>query len=469
MDPPQGSPTAVGSRMKVFAIPELVDHINRYLQFHDELRLRLVSKALCELYRPKLCFSQSTLTFPSATDKVASDNWITQLGQLGPHIRSLHLVIVGQCQKQRTMLEAIYQHCSESVRRLTMEYWSDDARTLEDILVHLPHVQDLSIAVMASMDVTKVPEAVINTRRAIHQNSKDGDNITLLLSLKISFRVKHEGSLDWPLFKELLAYCPRLKTLDLAGISFLGFHWNYMGGFMGINNNNNNNDNDNEDDDMNMAATLEQLNLMGLQYDEQSGTTVLRPCMKTLVLSQCDLTERWLHRMDKLFPDLQTLELDACSGHWISSLTSPPAQDKSVMFARLESLTVFLEFQSSREDLTGFVRGRPHLNTLRTDVRSEKKEGILEFARFCSESIPSASSNTNAIRHKFKRLAIQTYWPTAYEPLELEQFYGAQCFRGLEYVFVQTVSHPEEDIIMLRMPSNKTNMHLDDLSLFIST
>lgn len=429
--------------MKVFAIPELVDHINRYLRFHDELRLRLVSKALCELYRPKLCFSQSTLTFPSVTDKVASNNWIMQLGQLGPHIRSLHLVIVGQCQNQRTMLEAIYQHCSENVRSLTIEYWSDDAGTLEDILVHLPHVQELSITVMASMNVTKVPEAVINTRRAIHQNSKDGDNITPLLSLKISFRVKHGDSLDWPLFKELLAYCPRLKTLDFAGISFLGFRQNYMGGFMGIDNN----DNDNDDDDMDIVATLEQLNLMGLQYEEhseqsgQSGTMVLCPCMKTLILSQCDLTERWLHRMDKLFPDLQTLELDACSGHWISSLTSPPAQDKSVMFARLESLTVFLEFQSSREDLTGFVRGRPHLTTLRTDVRSEQKEGILEFARYCSDSIPSASSNSNAIRHKLKRLAIQTYWPTAYEPLELEQFYGAQCFRELEYVFVQTVSH----------------------------
>ncbi|KAF9961455.1 hypothetical protein BGZ65_010682 [Modicella reniformis] len=453
MTPPLGTPMTTVQVNKVFSIPELADQICQYLRFVERLRLRLVSKALYEVYRPNLGLSIPSFTYP---DPVAmADNWIVRLCGLNLRVRSLNLEIGMSSPSQRSMLETIYQHCSESVHHLKIEYRCDDLAILENILVKLPHIQDLSIEFTASANVMAFPKVLIEARKVLHHLFED--KITHLQALRIRFGVKHEmSSWNWSLFKEMLTFCPQLRTLSLTGISFVEFHRHII-----------QEDLDDDDEDQNgINDTLEQLDGMSLQYGEQQPKrTFSLPLMQTLEFSQCIISEGRLKGMSRIFPNVQTLRLTGCGGFWLLALTES-APDKAVLFVQLRSLTFWTEFQTSREELVVFIRGRPHLASFETDSRTITREGLLEFAHYCSSpessstsiepsstsiepsstSIESDSSQATSkvagstidIRHKFKRLAVQTYWSTAYTRQELEQFYGELCFRELEYIFMQT-------------------------------
>ncbi|KAI8362038.1 hypothetical protein B0O80DRAFT_91664 [Mortierella sp. GBAus27b] len=432
VDSLQVSSAAAAPFLKVFSIPELAGHINQYLRFADELRLRLASKALSELYRPDLQFK-----IVISDDDAPVDHWTSLHRKLGPRIRSLHLAVGPLTLPQNATLEAVYQHCGESLERLSIEYQGKDAKKLEDILAHFPRIQELSINIVPDMKVSDAMNALINLRKAFHRVARDGGEMVLLSALAIRFQ--EPQTVDWALLKEVLAFHPELKTLALDRLYIFERH------YRGVT------DDTTKEDNVDIVSTLEQLDRMSLGYGEEaSGRPFTHPSLKTLVLKHCDISESRFGNMHKLFPDLHSLEMEACGGQWTLTLTKPPKAYQELLFPQLRTLKVFMVYQSSREDLVGFFRGRPHLINLETDIRSIKRDGLLELAQYCSSSLEEVSTTEDEAeattvedlavvpRHKLKELSLQTYWSEDYSVEELEEFYGQPCFHELEYVYIQS-------------------------------
>ncbi|KAI1296101.1 hypothetical protein EDD11_007539 [Mortierella claussenii] len=186
-----------------------------------------------------------------------------------------------------------------------------------------------------------------------------------------------------------------------------------------------------------------------------------------------------------MFPNLHALKLQGCKGAWMNELTWYPndadplfspsftaANTANVLFKELRSLTLWIEFQSSRARLVNLVRGRPHLTSLETDVLPITREDLLELSLYCSQVIPRNSSDLGqlsvfqsmaietkrkasvppvALNNKFKRLAVQTYASPVMSTEALNLFYTAPCFLQLEHVYIQT-----RDLSMDLFPFAKT-------------
>ncbi|KAF8938391.1 hypothetical protein EDD21DRAFT_363213 [Dissophora ornata] len=473
MNPTDSAPpprAITSAALRVFSVPELAAYIALYLRPFEQLKLSLISKALRLAFPPALKLSVSSFTFSTETTSDSSKSDKNSDGQvfvssprtirhLAPRVRSLYLELHNGTSdlRQRAMLNVIFESCSESLEDLTIRYWGNDTKVLEEVLVNLPGILSLSVHFMASINAMEFPKALTKVRRTIRKLATEQEKeqeqdvgkvkkkIHDLKSLKIQSVIKHY--VNWPGFVEMLQSCPELKTLVLKDMSF----WRA--------------------DVSNAVEGAESWPLGDEASKEEQNTeyfnSTLFPKLETLKLSKCNIPIEQFWDMDEAFPRLKALIMKGCSGPWLSAMTdhyrpSPldgvtataPATGR-VAFAQLRSLTLWIEFQSGRARILSLLNGRPYMETLETDVLPDKRDGLFELAGYSSGSQSSDSSisgdgnpspgtiatkgsdTATRIRHKFKRLALQTYVSPAYSVEELEEFYGAQCFQELEYVYMQ--------------------------------
>ncbi|KAF9205925.1 hypothetical protein BGZ49_003297 [Haplosporangium sp. Z 27] len=421
--------------IRFFSIPEIVEHVNRFLRPMDHQNLRLVSKTLYSAFLPTLQISLS-LTSKSLNESVLSS---ADIPSLAPRVRGLSLDIHSDqsSSSQKSLLETIYKHCV-ALENLNIEYGGDDMTALKEILSNLPWIRNLSLTFEICPDFPLVLKTLIEARKAIIKHGIDDSN---LRSLEIIMKVEvGQGYATWLRLKRIFKFYPELESLSLQGVML----WKWVSRSLTAGDD----DVDDFKDDFIDAADK-------LQYTN----------MKTLKLTKCSFAEICILDMNIIFPMLRSLELVGCDPTWIRILERPlsplPTQPSATQstqdvlaqeysFPELRNLVFWLEYQSGRVEFKNLVLGRPHLSSLETDLLPLTRTSLMDLAECCSGSTPSDTVSSDTIyanttslvktapvAHKFKRLAIQTYSSPPQPAEALERFYGSLCFNELDYVFVQ--------------------------------
>ncbi|KAF9905676.1 hypothetical protein BX616_000955 [Lobosporangium transversale] len=443
----------------VFSIPELATHVGQYLRPFELRTLSLLSRTLFNTFRPSLRLSISSLTFTSSSGEINNIRSTSifcpqDISSLAPRTRALKLDLHHEddCPKQTALLDTVFRHWGSTEQRrhlssLHIEYWGNESSVLHKVIVNIPMIQDLSVTFMAAMEVNVLPNTLIDLSKTMGPLALK----TLILESRIQNRSKYIG---WSAFTRMLQACPDLQELNFKNIPFAAVD---MRGDI---------ENDDViDEDNSENADIHNIKNMDLKPQFMTVTRSF-PSMNSLKFWSCTITMKQIVSMDKLFPRLQKLEVRSNTEAWTEALTKHAAirstttpststnfNIKQAIFQELKSLTIWIEHQSGRIRLMDLVQGRPYLTSLRTDLLPTLRNGLLEFAEYCSSlNNPSPGSTTETtdtsspypvanaatnVRHKFKRLAIQTYASPPMSTEALERFYGASCFQELEYIFIQ--------------------------------
>ncbi|KAG0199432.1 hypothetical protein BGX33_011657 [Mortierella sp. NVP41] len=477
--PPSSSLSSVAT---VFSIPELADSIAQYLNTSQRLKLCLVSKTFFQIFQPQLSISLVASAFHDPPFGAPGSNPILPeaFQIMAPRVDALTLDLhfdTGEAQ-QKAMLETIFQHSALALRRLRVTYWGEDLGVLEEIVTRLPNLEELSVLFKSSINATAFPKMLIEAGKS---RTADGG----LRSLAIELGIPRVMAMKMSVLSELVKVWPTLRSLELACISL--------------------------QDSSQLSPTppsippppppppLQEAAAVLLHnipsVPPSHGVSPSAPSaplpnnsddllehlsfarIGSLKLTGCPLTAESIRALDQLFPNLHELELSSCPGNWYREFAGvrtsqinptplpPPSADKDqpdVPFANLQSLKVWVKYQSARDKMLGIFKGRPHLACIETDILPDAREGLLELAAYCSgvnESelvgavVPGSSVSTTTspgttteaadltkVRNRIKRLAIQTYCSPPQDIEVIERFYNAPAFRGLEYVYVQNRS-----------------------------
>ncbi|KAF9183299.1 hypothetical protein BGZ51_004090 [Haplosporangium sp. Z 767] len=449
------------SASALFSIPELANHVARYLRPIQLSQLCLVSKLFHLVFRPPL-----RLHLSSFSPSLDFENVQT----LGPRIRSLCMDLSHDhfFRQQQALLDTVYTNCADTLTRIEIEFWGDNVAILEDILTRMPGIQELSIVFMSSVDVRMFLKALVSASNA---NPASGDLRVLMIEIRPTEYSKRV--LDWQLLKEVLQSCPKLAFLSLHAVKLekrtKEMYYSDLA-----------------NEHLGDLAQLEGLSLE--DYSQQPSLDSF-PNLKTFRLINSEVTYYQFRSLGLLFPSLEQLIVTGCGMSWIPALkdedlrmannpTLDPKGHARILFPELKTIKIFVEYQSGYIHLLDVVRGRPHLVALVTDLVSETRDGIFSMARYCSgydPSIPSPDSEDSIpqtitenpdmamnvfdnmkvdttttgegkeglvappqLRNRFKRLGFQLTSRHSYTTEELERFYGAEAFCQLEYIYIQS-------------------------------
>ncbi|KAF9954378.1 hypothetical protein BGZ72_004631, partial [Mortierella alpina] len=459
---------------RVFSVPELAESVAQYLRPRELLALSTISRTLHHAFPPSLA-----LSLPCSSDPSTPDRSLDTLASIAPRVRTLNLtlhVAEKDLAQQQWLSDVVYSHYT-TVQQVHIEYWGSTIGEMEELLLRLSSVQKLSIVFKATINAAAIFTALIARRKAIaEQGSLDDAEAKLGCRYSVLRHLSISHQADFGLVQALHA-CPELRTLEMKEMS-LSIHQDSV------------------------PAT-----------ESAEAELVAMSSMKTLKLTRCTLSETQLSALDRLFPNLSDLEVSGCGGTWhlaiagnhqstaSAALTGTSTEGpiiSKVLFPELRRLVLWLEQVPIGTRLWGLVEGRPHLNVLETDIISNNRDELFRFARYCSEEkesaprsphivdsmaalnngaqsstaivgaqskwtdlIPWKTSTTPRPRHRFKRLAVQTYVFPPLTAQELEQFYGVLAFRELEY----------GDLSMPMIPYAKTltSLHLGGPKEDIST
>ncbi|KAF9919527.1 hypothetical protein FBU30_010913 [Linnemannia zychae] len=499
---------------RVFSIPELIESIAKYLRTGQLAKLSLVSKIFFQLFRPQLIIPLAAGAFhdpPYAlygSTHIASDTFCKMAYRVEALKLDLHSSLTDLA--QNAMLKCIVEHREMALRRLQIAYWGEDLGVLEQIITQLPNLQDLSVVFKASIHAVALPNMLIRVGRAHRARTMEKEEQTSFETQNSLTRGLQKLSMKMVIAKSVVVKLSCLSDLvdawpSLTSLEFCSFAF--------------------EDSASLLASTTSPppppppnpLHVTGVpvipiqshETQQLSGMNIpsglLRepsyPNIKSIKIAECSISSSTLWTLDRLFPALRELEVSGCSGEWYRVLTGirtsqitpistghGQQEQPNVPFLQLRSLNVWNSSQTSRDKVLGIIRHRPELACVGIDVLPDSREGLLEFAAFCSgievnelvspselqsddernahkmsiaisdscRSIPALPFDESKIRNKIKRLAIQTYASPPYAMSTIEKFYNAPAFRSLEYVFVQN-----SELSLSLFPFTKTLRELE--------
>ncbi|KAG0349780.1 hypothetical protein BG005_010690 [Podila minutissima] len=402
----------------VFSIPELADHIARCLRASHLRQLRLVSKRLYCAYQPQLSvsFPDASLTLPTPTSADSADEDPRLFGVPTYRIRSISLTFDDK-PTAGPIVEVLAHH--PHLSSLQIDFHGYNLRIFETAFVHTKDLVSLTVVFHKKVVIDNFLKSLMAADlRKLH---------TLVIDCKETGSPSHA---DWQLFRSILEMTEgSLTTLKLAGMLLCPKTYGVF------------------------REPIE-----GEEDGWTTGSVSLSfPRLQSLTLKNGELSLARIKVLHQLFPQLHTLELDGCSGDWLPALMEDPLPEAvqrqldqqlqdHALFPELRSLKVWLVFQSGRKRLLDMVLGRKHLYTLGTDILPMFKGVINELADHCS-----------TVGHRFTHLTVQTYITGGHSIEELEKFYNAECFRYLQYVFMQTWDHT---INMFPFAGTLTSLHL---------
>lgn len=414
---------------------------------------------------------------------------------------------------QNAMLETIYEYSAVPLRRLRITYWGEELGVLEELLTRLPNLTDFSVTFKSSSSATAVTMMLIragttrqvvaaagdgNTQISSQQQGGDGGG---LKSLAVDLGLPQVRAITMANLSGLVEVWPALTSLELAGFSLKV----------------------NDPDQLQPTTTgvlpppppPPEQTAAAVAPTPPATVSLPQPTvppsdftdaleepsfsrMRSLTLTGCPLEALSLRALDRLFPNLQELELNSCPGEWYRTLAgvrtsqigqnSDLAHASDVPLVHLRKLNIWVKYQSARDKILGIVKHRPFLTCVGTDMLPDTRDGLLEMAAFCSgvevselvaapdppsfhpsvvvaPSGVSASGGTNSsigttdtsrVRNRIKRLAIQTYASPSHDIDVIERFYNAPAFRNLEYVYIQN-----RELSMKLFPFAKTLRELN--------
>ncbi|KFH70726.1 hypothetical protein MVEG_03574 [Podila verticillata NRRL 6337] len=402
----------------VFSIPELTDHIARYLRPLSLQQLRLVSKRLYSAYQPQLSisFPDASLTLPTFASTGIADTNPRLFGVPTYRIRSIFLTIDDK-PAAGPIVQILAHH--PQLSSLHIDFHGYNLRIFETAFTHTRDLISLTVVFYSRVIIDNFLKSLVAADLRKLQN--------LVIDCRETGSPSHA---DWQLFRSILEMTEgSLATLKLAGMLLCPkTHGVFREPVEG------------EEDGWTIGS-------VSLSF----------PRLQSLTLKNGELSLARIKVLHQLFPQLHTLELDGCSGDWLPALMEDPLPEAvqeqldqqlqhHALFSELRSLKVWLVFQSGRKRLLDMVLGRRHLHTLGTDILPMFKGVINQLAEHCS-----------AAGHRFTHLTVQTYITGGHTVEELEKFYNAECFRYLQYVFMQTWDHT---INMFPFAGTLTSLHL---------
>ncbi|KAF9541606.1 hypothetical protein EC957_002910 [Mortierella hygrophila] len=409
----ESPPLLRSSLWKVFSIPELIEPIAEYLNTSQLLKLGLVSKTFSHVFQHQLSLTLFAGAFhdqpygPLGIDPILPDAF----RRLAPRVGALTLdLLCFRDKPQNAMLKAVYEYSAVPLRRLRITYWGEELGVLEELLIRLPNLTGFSVTFKSSSNATAIAMMLIRvgkTRQAVaavgngnaHGSSLQQGGGGGLKSLVIELDIPEVKAINMADLSELVEVWPVLTSLKLACISL----------------------------QVNDPAQLQPMTTRvlppppppppGLTAAAAAATTTTTtaslplltippsdstgaleepsfPRMKSLALTGCPLEPLSLRALDRLFPNLQELELDSCPGGWYRTLAGirtsqvGPNSDltytSDVPLVHLRKLNILFKYQSSRNKLLGIVKHRPFLTCIKTDMLPDTRDGLLEMAAFCS-------------------------------------------------------------------------------------
>lgn len=412
----ESPPHLRSSLWKVFSIPELVERVAQYLNSSQLLKLGLVSKTFSYIFQYQLSLTLFAGAFhdppygPQGTNPILPDAF----RRLASRVEALTLDLLGfrNNMAQNAMLETVYECCAVPLRRLRITYWGEELGVLEELLTQLPNLTDFSVTFKSSSSASAVIMMLIRvgtTRQAVAvagdgntqgSSVQEGDDGIGLRSLVIQLDVPQVRAINMTELSELVEVWPALTSLELACVSLkvnapVQQQPTTTGvlpsppppppppGLIAA---------------AAAAATTTTASLPPPTAPSSDSTDALEepsfPRMKSLTLTECPLEELSLRALDRLFPNLQELELNSCPGEWYRTLAgvrtsqigtnADLAQASDVPLIHLRKLNIWVKYQSARDKILGIVKYRPFLTCVGTDILPDTNDGLLEVAAFCS-------------------------------------------------------------------------------------
>ncbi|KAG9065495.1 hypothetical protein KI688_001783 [Linnemannia hyalina] len=407
------SPTHLSSSLwKVFSIPELIEPIAKYLNTSQLLKLGLVSKTFSHIFQYQLSLTLFAGAFhdqpygPLGINPILPDAF----RRLAPRVGALTLdLLCFRDKPQNAMLKTVYEYSAVPLRRLRITYWGEELGVLEELLTRLPNLTDFSVTFKSSSNATAVAmmlTRVGKTRQAVaavgngnaHGSSLQQGGGGGLQSLVIELDIPEVKAINMADLSELVEVWPALTSLKLACISLKvndpaqlqptttgvlppppppppGLTAAAVAA---------------------ATTTTASLPLPTIPPSDSTGTLEEPsfPRMESLALTGCPLEPLSLRALDRLFPNLQELELDSCPGGWYRTLAgirtsqNEPNSDltytSDVPLVHLRKLSILFRHQSSRNKILGIVKHRPFLTCIKTDMLPDTRDELLEVAAFCS-------------------------------------------------------------------------------------
>ncbi|KAG0329381.1 hypothetical protein BG004_002344 [Podila humilis] len=392
----------------VFSIQELADHIERYLRPSHIQQLRLTSKALYSAFRPQLAIPvpNALLSLPAANPIQSKDDADPDPLFFGvPAYRIRSIALTFDDKPAATAITQVLAHHPQ-LSSLQIDFFGYNLLIFENLFVHTKELVNLTVVFHNRVVIDNFFKALV------------ASNLQQLRTLTIDSKETGSPShVDWQLFRSVVEMTKAsLTTLKLAGLLLcpktVGVFREPIEG--------------EEVDKWTTGSALDMLSY---------------PKLESLTLQRGELTIERIKVFHQLFPQLQQLELDGCSGDWLPALMEDPLPENvqqqldvqlqdHALFPELQSLKIWLVFQSGKKRLLDMVLGRKHLHTVATDILPMFRGVIQQLADHCSEA-----------KHRFTHLTVQTYITGGHTVEELERFYNAECFKQLQHVFMQTVSN----------------------------
>ncbi|KAF9580567.1 hypothetical protein BGW38_002726 [Lunasporangiospora selenospora] len=202
---------------------------------------------------------------------------------------------------------------------MSISRWKSDMGSFDRILErHLVRLQSFSVSFYTTVDLSRFLELLTgldeddsyysnsylngNGRRRRRSSSskvrsEDRGGLDTLQSLEIRHRVPDINCIRWRTFKDALSSLPQLKRLSLTGVGFCA-------------------ENEEHDDGFGGSAPLE---------DRTIEPTVQFPGMQSLSLTLCRSTKTALQDLDRIFPQLTSLEINTSrSFSWLQAFLRYP-------------------------------------------------------------------------------------------------------------------------------------------------
>ncbi|KAF9424152.1 hypothetical protein BGZ94_008083 [Podila epigama] len=403
----------------VFSIPELADHIARYLRPVQLSRLRLVSKTLYAAYQPQVSIplQKDLLTVSSSAAVDPAHTVLCPFGVPAYRINKLSLRI-----DDKTTAQSLSQVLAIRPQppALQVDHDGVNLRIYESIFASTKDLVSLTVIFRQRVVIDRYLHYIIEA------------NLERLQTLKIECKESGPPThVDWKLFRSLLEMTQRsLTALELGGLLLCpktqGVYRELI-----------------EDQEADSWTT--------------GSASLTFPKLQSLTLKNGEISNARIKVFSQLFPKLSTLVLNGCSGDWLPALMEDPLPDAvqeqldkqlldHALFPELRSLKIWLVFQSGKKRLLDLALGRKHLHTIGTDILPQSREGIKQLAEHCSKT-----------GHRFRALTMQTYLTGGTPVEDLEAFYSAECFKHLEYVYMQTWDHT---LKMFPFANTLTSLHL---------
>ncbi|KAF8979576.1 hypothetical protein BGZ46_005257 [Entomortierella lignicola] len=393
----------------------------------------------------------------------------------------------------------IIQDCT-NLHTLTITRWSRDLQIFRKVLSMAPKLESLSVSFYNSVDLNVFLATLIiygnddinddSTREESStvsnwnsgkkkETSKDKENgLRSLRSLDIKHRVPDVNYIRWRVFKSALDKLTNLQHLSLTGIGFRGgkdiadpaitttaitttTNLAPLAPFTVSTNNNvtatsanipHDHDNlgdDDDDDDDDEPRSLE---------DGNPALSRVYPRLQSLSLTFCECPVPTMLDLDRIFPNLTSLEMNKCRNTWlhvfepdphnptshlgISSPTSSVSSLQSeihtvsttvkgsvtrrVPFPLLTRLKLVDRYEGHEDLIYEIVRNRPGLLSLETHQISLNIDTLLPMASHCVNE-----------KRLFTRFSLSPCWSNSSTRRDVERLFESPFLARVKHLYIQ--------------------------------